>query len=211
MESGAWEWVLDQASRYGYPFLLLISIAENTFLLGLVVPGDVAVVLGGALSASARLDPVTVGAVVIAGALVGGNLSFWIGRRGGVVLIERSATRFGIDAQQIERVERYFVGHGAKTVFLASFVAGFKNLVPALAGASKMGAVRFLGYNAVGASLRSALLVAIGYVFGASAPAAVRFVGSLNVWIFVVLVSLLAVRLLFAWRKGRRGRSAGGA
>ncbi len=205
MEGGAWSWVLEQASTYGYTFLFLISIAENTFLLGLVVPGDVAVVLGGALSASGRLEPVTVAAVVIAGAIVGGNLSFWIGRRGGVMLVERSAKRFGIDGVQIERVERYFVAHGAKTVFLASFVAGLKNLVPALAGASKMGPVRFFGYNTVGAALRSALLVAVGYIFGASAPAAVRFVGSLNVWIFVVLLTFVSLRVLYGWHKGRRG------
>jgi membrane protein DedA with SNARE-associated domain len=189
----------------------LISIAENTFLLGLVVPGDVAVVLGGALSATGRLDVVTVAVVVILGVVLGANLSFWIGRRGGIPLIERSAARFSIASSQIQNVERYFESHGAKTVFLASFVSGLKNLVPAVAGASRMSGPRFFVYTAAGASVRGVLLIGIGYAFGASVPHAVEVFGRLNAWILVIFVVLLAVFFLRGWRKGRRrAKESGG-
>jgi undecaprenyl-diphosphatase len=211
VESGSWERVLELASHYGYAFLLLISMAENTFLLGLVVPGDVAVVLGGALGATGRLDPFTVVLVVIVGVLVGANLSFWIGRRGGVLLIERSAARFSIGPNRIEQVELYFARHGQKTVFWASFVSGLKNLVPAVAGASRMSSVRFFAYNAAGGAVRSVVLVGVGYIFGASFPRAISVIGSLNVWLLVVLVTFLVTRLLIGWAKGRRsGGSSGG-
>ena len=203
--------MLELSQRYGYTFLFLISVAENTFLVGLVVPGDVAVVLGGALCARSQLDPITVTLAVLAGVLFGANLSFWIGRRGGVALVERSAARFSIEPRRTRQVEVYFDRHGAKTVFFASFVSGLKNLVPAIAGASRMGAPRFMAYNAAGSAIRSTLLVAVGYVFGASFPGAVELIGSLNVWIVGAVLFLLAVLLgLGRLRHKRNVREGGG-
>ncbi len=96
-------------------------------------------------------------------------------------------------------------------MFLAAFISGLKNLVPAVAGASRMSAVRFFLYNAVGSTLRSLLLVAVGYVFGASFPRAIRVIGSLNVWILAILVTFLVLRLFVGWLRRRQGgRSSGG-
>jgi membrane protein DedA with SNARE-associated domain len=203
--------VLELASRYGYLFLLLASIAENTFLLGFVVPGDAAVLVGGALSASGQLEPFRLTLVVVAGTLLGANLSFWIGRRGGIPLVERSAARFSIEPKRMKQVEAYFASHGAKTIFIASFVSGLKNLIPAVAGASRMGAVRFFVYNAAGSAIRGAALVAIGYVFGASFPRAMRIFGEANVWILVVLIVAMAVLLVVRRRKQRRQALESGA
>ena len=211
VESGSWERLLELAQRYGYAFLFLISVAENTFLLGLVVPGDVAVVLGGALSARSQLDPITVTLAVLAGVLLGANLSFWIGRQGGVALVERSAARFSIEPTRMRQIELYFGRHGAKTVFLASFVSGLKNLVPPIAGASRMGAFRFMSYNAAGSTLRSAMLVALGYLFGASFPRAVELIGSLNVWILGAVLVLLAVFLVLGRLRHKRNARESGA
>jgi membrane-associated protein len=210
VESGSWERLLELASKYGYAFLFAISIAENTFLLGLVVPGDVAVVIGGALAASAALDPVMVTLVVMIGVLLGANLSFWIGRRGGTPLIERSAARFAVEQRRIEQVELYFSRHGAKTVFLASFFSGLKNLVPAIAGASRMGAVRFFAYNAVGSTIRSGALVAIGYVFGANFPRAMKMIGAANVWILAAILAPTSVLLVLGWRRRRQAARESG-
>jgi membrane-associated protein len=211
VESGSWVRVLELASRYGYAFLFLVSVAENTFLLGLVVPGDVAIVVGGALCASGQLHAVTLTLAVVLGVLLGANLSFWIGRRGGIPLIERSAARFSVSASRMHQVEAYFASHGAKTVFVASFVSGLKNLVPAIAGASRMGGVRFFAYNAAGSALRSAAFVAIGYAFGASFPGALKFVGSLNVWILVAIVLVIGVFYVVGRRKRRHKDLEGGA
>ena len=211
MESGSWVRVLELASQYGYAFLFLVSVAENTFLIGLVVPGDAAVLVGGALSASGELEPIRLTLVVVAGVLLGANLSFWIGRRGGIPLVERSAARFSIEPRRMRQVEDYFASHGAKTIFFASFVSGLKNLIPAIAGASRMGGVRFFAYNAAGSVIRSAVLVAIGYVFGASFPRALRIFGSANVWIVAILVVAMVVLFVARRRKLRRQALESGA
>jgi membrane protein DedA with SNARE-associated domain len=210
VESASWQKVLDLASTYGYTFLFLISVAENIFLLGIVVPGDVAVVLGGALASQGRLSPITTTVSVVAGVVLGSNLSYWIGRRGGLPLIDRWGSRFSMEKAQIEKVERYFFQHGPKTVFLAAFVSGFKNIVPAVAGASNMGLGRFISYNAAGSALRAVALVGVGYVFGANLPRAIEIIGSLNRWLLAAIIGFLVVMFAIGWyRKRRQARESG--
>jgi membrane protein DedA with SNARE-associated domain len=197
------ESLLQVVSAYGGPALFVTSLAENVFLLGFVVPGDVVVIAGGALAAGGHLRLITAFLAVILGTISGAVLSFFVGSHGGTALVERWGGRAGIDRPRIRAVEDYFQAHGAKTVFLGSFVAGIKNLAPVVAGASGMGFVRFLAYNAAGAVCRSAGLMGVGYVFGANADHALRVVASLNVWVVVLIALALAALLLFRWLRRR--------
>ena len=211
MRAGLLEETLDLVSRYGYLFLFAASLAENIFLIGFIIPGDLVVVIGGGLAARAGLAPVPAALAVILGVLLGSNLSFWIGRRGGTALIERWGERFGVGEKKVRSVEAYFAAHGAKTVFVGSFISGLKNLVPAVAGASRMSFARFAAYSAVGSVCRSTALVAIGYLFGANLERAIAVVGSLNGWVLAIVGSLLAWALTRAFLKRRRATQRGGA
>jgi membrane protein DedA with SNARE-associated domain len=193
-------------SRYGLFFLFVASLAENVFIVGFIIPGDLIIVLGGALAARAGLAPAAAALAAVFGVLVGSNLSFWIGRRGGSVLIERWGERFGIGEKRVKLAEAYFASHGAKTVFVGSFISGLKNLVPAVAGASRMGFVRFAVYSAVGSTVRSVALVVIGYLCGANLERALRVAGSINGWVLV----LMGVALIggFGHHVAKKRRSA---
>jgi membrane protein DedA with SNARE-associated domain len=175
-----------------------------------VVPGDVAILLGSGVAARAGLDPVGVTLVVVGGVLAGATFSFWVGRRGGRPLVARWGHRFGVNEAKIRSVEDYFTSHGAKTVFIASFVAGLKNMVPAIAGASGMTFPRFLAYNAVGSTLRSAGLVALGYVFGANLERALKVIRSVDGWVFAFLGAVIVFALTAHLLKKRRLAKEGG-
>ena len=209
MREGLLQNTLALVSSYGYLFLFLVALAENIFLLGFVIPGDVVVVLGGGLAQRAGLSPISASAAVVAGVLLGSNISFWIGRHGGNALIERWGERFGVGQTKVRRAEVYFAEHGAKTVFVGSFISGLKNLVPAVAGASRMGYPRFAAYSAVGSTCRAIALVAIGYVFGANLERAVAVVGSLNGWVLALGIGALIWGLTHHHLKKRRALREG--
>jgi membrane protein DedA with SNARE-associated domain len=202
--------MLALVSSYGYLFLFIASLAENIFVVGFIIPGDLVIVLGGGLAQRAGLSPVTACVAVVVGVLLGSNLSFWIGRRGGTALIERWGERFGVGEKRVRLAEVYFAEHGAKTVFVGSFISGLKNLVPAVAGASRMGFVRFAAYSAIGSTCRSVALVAIGYVFGANLERAVHVVGSINGWVLAFVVTLLIWGVTHHYVKKRRLAREGG-
>ena len=201
---------LDLVASYGYLFLLVVSLAENIFLLGFVIPGDLVVVLGGGLAQRAGLSPVSATLAVVAGVLVGSNISFWIGHHGGNALIERWGERFGVGQDKVRRAEAYFAAHGAKTVFVGSFISGLKNLVPAIAGASRMSYLRFAAYSAIGSTCRSIALVAIGYIFGANLERAFHVVGSVNGWVLALGIGALVWGLTHHHLKKRRALREGG-
>lgn len=193
---------LDAISAYGYPLLFVAAAAEHTFLVGLAVPGDVVVVVGGMLAARGLLGvPETFGCIM-AGVAVGLVVSYVVGARGGIPLIARWGGKFGLTPVRIVAVEAYFRRHGAKTVFIAAFVAGIKNLVPAIAGASKMSFLRFFAYAMAGCAIRAAAEVAIGYAVGANLDRAMVLVRALNVW--AVAIAVIIVLALLAVHRARR-------
>jgi membrane-associated protein len=196
------------ASEYGYWFLFAASLAENLFLLGCVVPGDLVVVVGGGMVATGHLQFAAVLGVVFAGVVLGSFASFGMGRVGGMRLIERWGARFAVGSGAIRSAQDYFIHHGAKTVFAATFVAGLKNLVPALAGASRMPFARFAVYNLAGSVLRSAGLLGLGYFFGVNVPLAIALAGKLNLWL-AALIAVVAVGALLVRHKRRRRTAPG--
>ena len=91
-------------------------------------------------------------AVAIAAAVTGDTLGYWLGRRGGrAVLTRRRGPFAAFRAHALERGERFFDRHGAKTVFLGRFVPGVRVVAAVLAGAGAMPWPRFAIYNLAGA------------------------------------------------------------
>ena len=211
MREGLLQETLGLVASYGYLFLFVASLAENIFLLGFIIPGDLVVVLGGGLAQRAGLSPVSATLAVVVGVLLGSNLSFWIGRRGGNALIERWGERFGVGQKRVRMAEIYFAEHGAKTVFVGAFISGLKNLVPAVAGASRMGYSRFAAYSAIGSICRSIALIAIGYIFGANLERALQVLGRVNGWVLALGVALVVWGVTHHYVKKRRSSREGGA
>lgn len=197
------EGALEALATYGYPLLFLAAAAEHTFILGLLVPGDVIVLLGGALAARGLLSLELCFLFVLLGVLVGLNISYFIGLYGGTPLLARWGFRFGLTEVRIDAVKAYFQRHGAKTVFLSSFIAGFKNLVPAIAGASRMSFPRYFAYGFAGGVIRAGVAIALGWIFGASLDSALAWMKKANLWAMVGVLVIAALVLLW-WKWGPR-------
>ena len=90
-------------------------------------------------------------ATAVAGATLGDNVGFYIGRRGGRALVDRFGPKVGLSRARLAQFDRFFDRHGAKTVFIARFVTGLRVFGAVLAGTSGLPWGRFLVYNAAGA------------------------------------------------------------
>ncbi len=78
------------AAGIGYPLIFLIVVIETGCGVP-IAPGEIAVVTGGIAASSGRLNIVAVIAVAAAGAIIGDNIGYVIGRNGGRKLLERRA------------------------------------------------------------------------------------------------------------------------
>src|SRR3954470_7380465 len=124
-------WLVDLFARYGYAVVFFGVFLENA---GVPVPGETALLAGAALSRSGPLFLPWVVAPAVAGAILGDNLGFYIGRRGGRALVDRFGPKVGLSPARLVQFDRFFDRHGAKTVFIARFVTGLRVFGAVLAG-----------------------------------------------------------------------------
>lgn len=183
-----------------------LAFLETAALIGLVVPGELAVVIGGVAAAQGGVDVVTVFGVAWAGAVAGDVASYGLGRRLGRGFLERHGPRVGVTPVLLGRAERIFERHGGKAILAGRFVGIVRALAPFLAGVSRMDARRFVAVDIVGAGLWAAAFTLLGHEAAAHLDTALSAAGRGK----LVLLGVLAAGLLVlaVRRQAVRSRTA---
>jgi membrane protein DedA with SNARE-associated domain len=142
-----------------------LAFLETSAFVGLLAPGELAVVVGGVLAGRGQMQYPALLAVVWAAAAAGDACGYLLGRTLGRPFLLRHGRRFGVGEARLATVERFFARHGAKAVVVGRFAGVIRALGPFAAGASRMQPVRFLAADVVGAGLWAAVFTGLGYVF----------------------------------------------
>ena len=151
-------------SSYGYLVVFLLVMVES---IGVPVPGETALV-GAALYAGSthKLEIWWIIAVAIAGAVLGDNIGFSIGRYGGARLLVRHGHKIRLHEGRLKIGIWLFRRHGGKVVFWGRFVSILRTWAAFLAGVNQMQWPRFLVFNAAGAIVWATAFGVAYYVFG---------------------------------------------
>jgi len=190
-------WLLDLFARYGYAVVFAGVFLENT---GLPVPGETTLLAGAALAHFGQLSLGWVIVTAIAAAILGDNLGFFIGRRGGRRLAERHGWRIGLTPERLLEFDRFFLRHGPKTVFAARFITGLRVVGAVLAGGSGMKWPQFVFFNATGAVVWCTVIASAGFSLAYSWTTLERWIGRSG----LALLAAIAVILLVAVLRRRR-------
>ena len=193
-------WLTDLFARYGYFVVFFGVLLENA---GVPVPGETILLAGAVLARLGHLSIVSVVSIAVVGAVLGDNVGFLIGRRGGRRLLERHGRLLGLTGARLNQFDAFFARHGAKTVFIARFVTGLRVVGAVLAGASTLPWGTFLLFNAAGAVAWATTFGAVGYALGYSWETIERWIGHLGL-ILLVVVAVVAVLALARSRKRSR-------
>ena len=133
--------------QYGLVILFLLVAMESA---GVPLPGETALVTAAVLAKDHwGIEWVIV--VAAAGAIVGDNIGYWLGRLGGRKVIERYEITRRYADRALPPSERFFKKHGGKTIFLARFIAVLRVTAAWIAGISRMHWWQFFLWNAAGA------------------------------------------------------------
>lgn len=168
MQERILEFLIPYLQSYGYPTLFLLTFLETSAFLGLVAPGETIIILSGFYAYRGVLDPWLVGLLSILGAVLGDQVGYALGRTYGHGLISRFGKYFFFDAKRLHATERYYAGHGGKTVFVGRFMSILRSFGPVVAGISRMPYSRFLFWSLVSCVVWGATFTLVGYFFGAS-------------------------------------------
>jgi membrane-associated protein len=188
-----------------YLIVGLLVFGEAAVLLGFVIPGETAAVVGGALAALHRVELWLVALVVVVAAIVGDSVGYEVGKLLGPWLLERRPLK---DHPGVAKARALLVRFGGPAVFLGRWVALARALVPGLTGMSGMRYRTFLAFNAAGGLAWGLTFVVLGDVLGRSYERAVHAGGTASIWLVVGVVVLAIGHRLFRWQRERRRRAA---
>jgi membrane protein DedA with SNARE-associated domain len=152
-------------------WLYLISafcaFAEAAILVGMVLPGEAALLVAGYFCHEGVLDLVVMIPVAIGAAIAGDSVGYEFGRRFGPGL-RRTRLGRGIGEHRWSVVDRFLHRHGGKAVFLGRLTALLRALMPSMAGMSGMRYRTFLFYNAMGGILWGGGCILVGWAFASA-------------------------------------------
>lgn len=157
--------VVNEYGIWTYVILFIIIFLETGLVITPFLPGDSLLFVGGAAAASGILDLQLLIIVIIAGAVLGDTLNYWIGNRVGLHLF---CERFPnlVKEEYIDRTYGFYEKYGGLTIFVARFVPMVRTFAPCLAGIGTMHYRRFLFYNVLGGVAWTLALVLGGYYLG---------------------------------------------
>lgn len=183
-------------------FAFLIPALEASTLLGVIFPGEVAILVAGAAAHAGALPLWAVVGSAVAGAVAGDATGFALGRRYGDALVER-LPRWLVRPDAVARTRALIRRRGGTAVFVGRFTALFRALVPGLAGASGVGWRVFLPFNVAGGVLWATGVAVLGYLAGAGLQTAERRLG-LASEIVAATVVLVALGVVLVRRRSHR-------
>jgi membrane protein DedA with SNARE-associated domain len=179
-------------------FLLFVLIAIESA--GVPIPGETALVIAGFLASQGHWGIVWVIVVAAAGAIIGDNIGYWLGRVGGRKLLERWEFTRRYAEKALPPSERFFKKHGGKTVFLGRFIAFLRVTAAWLAGISRMHWWEFAAWNAAGGIVWATAVGLVAYYFGKAAADAIGRYGLYAAVVLIVLGALAFVGM-HVWKK----------
>lgn len=177
-------------SSYGYGILFFLVAIES---LGIPLPGETALLTAAAFAANGNLAIRGVFGVGVAAAIVGDNTGYWLGRTGGIQLVEKYGHRVGLSGAKLARVRGFYESHGSKTVLIGRFIAILRSWAAVLGGVMKMSYPRFIAFNAAGCILWTSVFTTIGYLFGKNLPLVEKYVRQVGIALGVVAALVLVI------------------
>jgi membrane-associated protein len=148
-----------------YAILFLIVFCETGLVVTPFLPGDSLLFAVGALAALNAIEARIAAPLLVAAALSGDNVNYWVGRYLGPRVFQKEKSKF-LNKDHLERTHRFYEKHGRKAVVIARFLPIIRTFAPFVAGIGRMTYRIFLTFSVLGAALWVGLFVAGGYYFG---------------------------------------------
>jgi membrane protein DedA with SNARE-associated domain len=191
----------DSVGLWLYPIAAALAFAEAAILVGMVLPGETALLVAGVFCnprfGHLRLEIMIPLAVVAA--IAGDSVGYEFGRKFGPAL-RRSRLGVWVGAHRWAKVDGFLHRHGGKAVFLGRLTALLRALMPSMAGMSGMRYRTFFLWNAAGGLIWAPGCVLLGYAFAT----ALDVVGKTLTWApIAIFVIALAIYGGLHWRKRR--------
>ncbi len=193
------------ASPIGLSVIFLNVLCNQ---LGLPVPVLPTLIVAGAMAADGRLPGAAVFGLAVAGCVCGDGAWYVAGRLfGGRVMKLLCKVSLTPDTC-VSQTQSSFERHGSRVLIVAKFIPGLSLVAPPLAGATRMGVLRFLCYSVLAAALWVSAALLVGLLLKAQIAWLLPRVAGLGGAAVSVLLLLLAGYIGYKWYERYRFNKA---
>jgi membrane-associated protein len=191
-------------TNYGawvYLILFVVIFCETGLVFTPFLPGDSLIFVLGALGASGAINLLAMGTVLIAAAISGNVVNYYVGRWLGPRVFSGERIRF-FNREHLMRTHAFYEKHGGITIFIARFIPIIRTFAPFVAGIGGMTFGRFQFYNVTSSAAWILLFLGVGYSFGNIPIVAKNF--TLVVYA-IIFISLLPAIIAFLKQRVQAG------
>lgn len=153
----------------GAPLVCCIVFIETGFFVGFFLPGDSLLITAGIFAAADVLPLRWLLLPVMACAIVGDQIGYWIGRGAGPALYRREDSLL-FRRSHLQRAHEFYEKYGGRAVILARFVPIVRTFCPPVAGAANMPYSRYVLFDIVGGICWVSATILGGFFLGRNVP-----------------------------------------
>ena len=194
--------IIETFGYWTYAILFLVIFAETGFVVTPFLPGDSLIFIVGAFAALGHLNIVVVYIILLAAAILGDTVNYWLGHKLGARVFSKENSRI-FNKKYLRKTEEFYEKYGGKTIIIARFVPIIRTFAPFVAGIGSMRYSVFILYNIVGGFIWVTSLVLAGYFFGNLPIIKDNFEYAIYI---IILLSLTPMIFEFAKHKIQRNK-----
>ena len=184
----------------------VVTFFESLVVIGAFVPATGLLVAAGGLVAAGVLDPVSVIAGCVIGAVMGDAISYWIGRRLGTGVLRQPMLL--PHRRKIAWTRLYCRRYGVASIFIGRFFGPLRAFVPVMVGVLRMRQRVFQLANVTSAFVWVLAMLAPGYL-AAKGLAQLEFMSEAHgptLMLIAFGVVVIGAVILMRWLKGRAAK-----
>ncbi len=189
------ESIINSFGAFTYVILFLIIFAETGLVIAPFLPGDSLLFIVGTISGSGFLNIWIAYFTLLAAAILGDTVNYWIGHHFGPKVFSKKNSRL-FNPEYLEKTRGFYAKYGGKTIILARFLPIIRTFAPFVAGIGRMHYGTFVMYNVVGAFIWVTLFMFAGYFFGG-----IPFIKNNFEYAVVVIVLVSVLPVVFEYIK----------
>ena len=190
-------------AQYGY-LVLLIGLPLDAIALP-IPPGNTTLTYSGYLSYKGVLGWIPAMGMAYAGSVLGMTITYWIGYKLGMPLIERYGKWLFLKPAHLEKTKKYYEKYGNRLLLLSYFIPGLRQFIGYFVGMIRVPYHTFAVYAYIGAALWVIVFFGIGYMCGEQWQLIFMQVEQSLKYVLIGLCVVLIVFFLLKWRKGSTG------
>lgn len=185
----------------GYFGIFIMTFIESTFI---PIPAEVTLIPAGYLVQKGEMNGIIVLLISTIGTLGGSLTNYYIAYFFGRRLFANKGKYFFINQSKLEKIENFFLNHGAISVFTGRFLPGIKHFISFPAGLAKMNIKSFCFYTLAGGVIWCSVLLTLGYIIGENEFLIKKYLKQVNVVLLIIIAFIIAY---YVWRRSSTAKN----